>query len=137
MTDHVGGCLCGNIRFKLTGDPAMTAVCHCRNCQKTAGSAFSVVALAAAGALAIEGQPETYLDTADSGGKVERCFCPKCGSPIISKTEGLTKQGMVAIKAASFDDVSWLQPTVQVYCDSEQPWISNLANLPRVAKTPG
>ncbi len=68
MSDRHGGCLCGNIRFTLSGDPAMTAVCHCRNCQKTAGSAFSVVAIAAKGALAIEGQPEICVDTGDSGG---------------------------------------------------------------------
>lgn len=137
MAEHSGGCLCGDIRFTLSTEPAVTAICHCRNCQKTAGSAFSVVALAAKGALAISGQPSTYLDTGDSGGSVERCFCPKCGSPIVSMTEGLNAQGLVAIKAAAFDDVSWLQPSVQVYCDSEQPWLRNLSGLPRVAKSPG
>lgn len=136
MTTREGGCLCGKVRFTVSADPIMTAVCHCRHCQKTAGSAFSVVALVPTAALQVSGDPATYIDTGDSGGTVERQFCAGCGSPIVSRTPGMTAQGMVALKAAGFDDVSWLQPAVQIYCDSAQPWISGLADLPRVAKSP-
>jgi hypothetical protein len=137
MTTREGGCLCGKVRFTVATDPAMTAICHCRNCQKTAGSAFSVVALVPEAALSITGDPATYNDTGDSGGKVERSFCAHCGSPIVSRTAGLSAQGLAAVKAAGFDDVSWLQPAVQVYCVSEQPWLASLASLPRIDKTPG
>ncbi|MEC8526956.1 MAG: aldehyde-activating protein, partial [Pseudomonadota bacterium] len=36
-----GGCLCGQVRYETKADPLMTGVCHCKNCQKQAGSAFS------------------------------------------------------------------------------------------------
>ena len=38
-----GGCLCGAVRYEIEGDPLLSAVCHCRNCQKQAGSAMSVL----------------------------------------------------------------------------------------------
>lgn len=38
-----GGCLCGAVRYRIEGDPLLTAVCHCRNCQRQAGSAMSVL----------------------------------------------------------------------------------------------
>jgi len=136
MSERSGGCLCGKVRFSMAGEPIATAICHCRNCQKTAGSAFSVIVLAPVAALSVEGTPAIYRDTGDSGATVERSFCGNCGSPIVSDSPGMRQQGMTAIKAAAFDDVAWLKPTVQIWCDSEQPWISTLASLPRVAKTP-
>ena len=38
-----GGCLCGQVRFKADAEPLFQAVCHCKNCQKQGGTAFSVV----------------------------------------------------------------------------------------------
>lgn len=136
MNERSGGCLCGKVRFTLSSEPVATAICHCRNCQKTAGSAFSVVVLALATSFSVEGAPATYVDTGDSGGNVERSFCANCGSPIVSRAATMTAQGLLAIKASAFDDVTWLKPSVQIYCDSEQPWVSTLATLPRVAKSP-
>ena len=39
-----GQCLCGIITYELKNPPAMTGVCHCKNCQKQTGSAFSTLA---------------------------------------------------------------------------------------------
>ena len=41
-----GGCLCGQVRYTANAEPAFTGVCHCKNCQKQAGSAFSIVVAA-------------------------------------------------------------------------------------------
>ena len=40
-----GGCLCGAVRYEASWPPIATAVCHCKNCQKQAGSALSVIAI--------------------------------------------------------------------------------------------
>ena len=29
-----GGCLCGAVRYTSEAEPALTAVCHCPDCQK-------------------------------------------------------------------------------------------------------
>ena len=137
MSERSGGCLCGKVRYTLSADPLFVALCHCRNCQKTAGSAFSVVALVPTAALAIAGAVTVYNDTGDSGASVERGFCGACGSPIVSNSAGMLARGMSALKAASFDDVSWLKPSVQIWCDSEQPWLAGIADVARVAKSPG
>ena len=39
-----GGCLCGQVRYEATTAPLMSGVCHCKNCQKQAGTAFSTLA---------------------------------------------------------------------------------------------
>ena len=36
-----GGCLCGKVRYSADAEPTFVAVCHCKNCQKGTGTAFS------------------------------------------------------------------------------------------------
>lgn len=41
MATMTGGCLCGRVRYTLTGDPIRSYVCHCRDCQRASGAAFA------------------------------------------------------------------------------------------------
>jgi hypothetical protein len=111
-----GGCLCGQVRYQAETEPFFTACCHCKNCQKQSGTAFSVVVGLPEAALQIDGDMTTYDDTADSGGRVLRKFCPKCGSAILSAAAG--RPGMVILKAGTLDDTSWLDPKVHVWTES-------------------
>jgi len=42
MREMTGGCLCGQVRYSANADPAFIGVCHCKNCQKQTGTAFSI-----------------------------------------------------------------------------------------------
>ena len=42
MPQISGSCLCGAIKYTCVGPAVMTAMCHCTNCQKQSGSAFSI-----------------------------------------------------------------------------------------------
>ena len=92
-----GGCLCGQVRYSTDAEPAMVAVCHCKNCQKQTGTASSVVLAVPRSTLTIQGQLKAYHDTGDSGQRVVRKFCPECGSPIVS--EAVTAPDIAFIKA--------------------------------------
>jgi hypothetical protein len=123
MSKHTGGCLCGSVRYEFEAEPLFTAICHCRNCQKQAGSAFSVIVAIPAGTLKISGDGlASYRDKGDDSGQpVLRWFCRGCGSPIKSDLHSVP--GMEFIKAGTLDDVSWLAPAMAVWCDSAQPWV--------------
>jgi hypothetical protein len=115
-----GGCLCGQVRYTCEADPFFTACCHCKNCQKQSGTAFSVVVGVPEAATQITGELKTYEDTADSGGVVERKFCPRCGSAILSSVPA--RPGMIILKAGTLDDTSWLDPKVHVWTESAMPF---------------
>jgi hypothetical protein len=52
MTNNVvGGCLCGGVRYASEAEPVLTALCHCRHCQKQTSSAFSVLVALPKGSL--------------------------------------------------------------------------------------
>lgn len=125
MSETIGGCLCGNARYSIDGDPLLVAICHCRNCQKQSGAPFSVVAGVAETALRLQGNTRTFLDQGDSGAMVERVFCPACGSPLISRIGAMP--GVAFVKAGTIDDPTQLVPAFEVYCDRRWPFLPDLA----------
>jgi len=130
-----GGCLCGAIRYRSDAQPLMTAVCNCKNCQRQSGSALSVIVALPRGALIMEGaEPASYRDTGASGFAIIRRFCANCGSPILSEPERTPTKDW--LKAGTLDDTSWLAPTANFWCDSEQPWLRTLGDVPRSARSP-
>ena len=50
-----GRCLCGSVTYSADADPIVQAVCHCTNCQRQTGTAFSVVVGVPRAALTVEG----------------------------------------------------------------------------------
>ena len=121
MGQIVGGCLCGSVRYLSAADPVITAVCHCKHCQKQTGSAFSPMVAVPKGTLTIDRTLLTFFDdVGESGLPVKRYFCSKCGSPVISDVAAMPD--LEWIKAGTLDDLSSFNPTVHIWCDSAQPW---------------
>jgi len=118
-----GGCLCGAVRYETRWPPLMLGVCHCRHCQRQAGSAFSVVAAVPRAGLTASGALVLYQDDSDSGRPVYRKFCGTCGSPVFTETADGDAQGMIFIKAGTLDQTKDLDPTVHFWTSSVQDWV--------------
>jgi hypothetical protein len=134
MEKATGGCLCGKIRYECQGDPAMVAVCHCKNCQRQSGSALSIIAGWPKAAVTITGTMTTYQDTGESGQPVLRRFCASCGSPIVSDVAVMP--ALTFIKAGTLDDTSRLKPAVHLFCESKQAWVPIEPGVPQVPRNP-
>jgi len=132
MAKIEGGCLCGAVRYSSEDQPLATSICHCKHCQKQAGTAFSVVMAVFRFGLKIEGDLTTYEDTGESGQPVLRKFCGKCGSPILSDVAAV--QDVLFLKAGTLDDTSWLKPDAHLWAEHKQEWLSvseDLKSFPR------
>lgn len=129
-----GGCLCGAVRYRVAWPPLATATCSCRNCQKQAGSAFSVVLVFPRDALATDGTLHTYRDRGSSGQTVERRFCPNCGSPVITDTPRARIEGVIFVKGGTLDQIADLAPTTHYWNDSAQPWVHLPEDCVRLAR---
>jgi hypothetical protein len=130
-----GHCLCGNVRYSADAEPTFVGVCHCSDCQRFTGSAFSTVVAVPASALKVTGTLKTFSKRGDSGKPIHRRFCPECGSGIIDEAEALP--GVAMVNAGTLDDRSWVVPQSEIYCDSAQPWVRLGGDLKRFARTPG
>jgi hypothetical protein len=128
-----GGCLCGKVRYACDSDPLLCVTCHCKNCQRQAGSALSVIIGVPEADVSFAGELTTYNDTGDTGATVRRQFCPSCGSPVFTRVD--SPPGMMFIKAGTLDDTSILKPTFHCYVKSKQDWV-DLGDLPGFETVP-
>jgi hypothetical protein len=116
-----GGCLCGYVRYEHTGDPGGANYCHCPDCRRTTGSAFSIGVCARVDSLRIiSGHVKAYTKIADSGNKITREFCPECGSPLFTRSP--VHPEFVYIKAGSLDDSSLVKPSCHIWTEMAVPW---------------
>ncbi|MBC5765845.1 GFA family protein [Ramlibacter albus] len=121
---HLGGCICGAVRYQVTGDPVMGTVCHCRFCQKRLASAFAVLASFNEEAVEFQqGETQEVEHRSDESGRWLRMrFCPKCGTTVSHTSQ--RRPGWVTIAAGTFDDPSWFAVTRHIWVRSKLPWVS-------------
>lgn len=135
MSEIEGGCNCGAVRYRLNGEPTTVAVCHCANCRRQSGSAFSVNIVVAGEAMQLSGDLTTYEDhDTESGQPVLRQFCATCGSPIRSITAASPQ--MAIVKAGTTDDPGRFVPAIHVWTATALPWVEIPANLPQFPRNP-
>jgi len=135
MSDIEGGCACGAVRFKISGDLFGSGVCHCRACQYATGGPPNYVVLAPRAGFAItKGEARVHRSTADSGNEVGRAFCADCGSPLYTETgEGMP---FMPVKVGALDDPSTFKPQIHLYMEDAQPWHLTHDGLPQFPKMP-
>ena len=134
MAKIEGGCKCGKVRYSADAEPVFTGICHCKSCQKTTGSSFSVVVAVPSPALKVTGDVKVFDSTGDTGQGTHSHFCPSCGSPVIGTADVM--QGVSMIRAGTLDDANWLQPAMQIYCDSKMSWLSLGGQMQTFPKMP-
>ena len=126
-----GGCACGAIRYEVTAKPITMFNCHCRDCQRTTGGAFTPVVYVPAKAVKItKGEPHYYSTPSAALGDNKRAFCPDCGSRLFG---GITEDGH-GIAASSLDDPSLFKPQMHIFTSDAQPWDHIDPKLPTFEK---
>ena len=132
-----GRCLCGGVTYTADADPVVQAVCHCTDCQRQTGSPFSVFVGVPRAAFNVEGSTLASFATTgeDHGGDTERSFCSACGSPLFSVAAAASE--VAYLKAGSLDDASWVQPVVEVWTSSAQPWTPTFETTAKLERGPG
>ncbi len=127
MTTHSASCRCGQLKATVTGHPVRVSVCHCLDCQKRTGSAFSAQARWPAEQVTIEGQSKVWTHHADSGNRITHHFCSECGSTVHYSIEGKF-DGLVAIPLGAFDDPYFPKPKFSVWEKRKHDWVTILGD---------
>ncbi|HVC61962.1 MAG TPA: GFA family protein [Acetobacteraceae bacterium] len=130
MTDLLeGGCACGAVRYRLGTAPMFVHCCHCRDCQRQAGSAFAINALIEAGRFALlSGTTAPSAMPTDSGRPHRIHRCTACGTALWSEYGG--RDTLRFVRVATLDDPAALPPDVHIYVRSKLPWITLPASVP-------
>ena len=130
-----GQCFCGQVRFNISAEPLGARMCWCRDCQYIASGSATVNVLFPEQAIRFEGEITTIDRIADSGNKVERGFCPKCGSQLYSRT--VEPSGLpVRIRAGTLDNPELMPPQAIIWADSAPSWAVLDPKIPHHPKGP-
>lgn len=119
---RTASCRCGQLSARVTGAPVRVSVCHCLDCQKRTGSAFSAQARWPEAQVDITGESKSWVHHADSGNRITHGFCPTCGSTVHYRIEGKF-DGLVAIPLGALDEPYTLSPRFSVWETRQHDWV--------------
>jgi hypothetical protein len=104
---HVGGCLCGDVRYKTLAEPLRVTICHCRFCQRFTGSSYLVEPIFRKQDVVFEGAAtKTYEHRSDCSGKrITLNFCGRCGTTLCLDMERFPD--ILGSCGGTFDDPNW------------------------------
>jgi hypothetical protein len=123
-----GGCYCGDIRYRMEGEPICVNGCHCRDCQKLTGAAFAVNAMIEADRVTLtRGEPVT-----DGFGTK----CGRCGV-LLWATHPMFGDGILFLRVGTLDESERLSPDLHVFLRSKHPWVVLPEGVPAFDTLPG
>lgn len=115
-----GGCQCGATRYRLKSSPLSVYNCHCKDCQRFSGAAWSMSMIVRDEDFEISGQVDTYARRADSGRVISMNFCAHCHGWLYNLPPS---PGMVVVRAGTLDDLDWAAPVGNIWTESKAAWV--------------
>jgi len=124
---HVGGCLCGAVRYRLSAPVGNLCYCHCHSCRRAVGAAFVAWGTVPRERFALTRGTLTIARTSAS---VERGFCGECGSSLTYAHEG--RAGEIDVTLATLDEPERLPPERHIWVRDKLPWVHLDDGLPQL-----
>lgn len=127
-----GSCLCGGVRYEIADNLLYSAYCHCSECRRFSGSAFSAMGGLAKEELEVTSGAELiryYRKTEASN----MAFCGKCGSSLFVEKP---LKGMVHVRLGTLAESPSLLPQAHVMVGSKAPWYEITDHLPQYETLP-
>lgn len=131
---HTGRCLCGAVSIRADAAPVLTRLCWCRLCQSLAAGNATVNVVFPSDAVTVEGEVRWYESIAESGNRMERGFCPECGTPLFSRTEA--RPHLLIVRAGALDNPELLPPQGTIWTDEAPAWALADPDLPQFPRQP-
>jgi hypothetical protein len=126
-----GGCQCGAIRYRVSGEPLLAALCHCTMCRRAnAAPAVAWAMFREAQVAFLRGRPTSYASSPGA----RRGFCAACGSQISFTADYIP--GLIDLTIGSFDHPETVAPTLHYWDRERLPWLRFADDLPKYPEFP-
>ncbi len=130
-SDLVGGCQCGAVRYRISGEPVVTAMCHCSTCRRAHAAPAVAWAMYAQAQVSFSKEMPTAYESSPGA---RRSFCGRCGTQIAFTGDMLP--GLIDIAIGSLDDPARMAPAVHIWDSKRLPWMQLADDLPRFPEFP-
>ncbi len=126
-----GSCLCGAVRYEISGSLIALGHCHCSICRKSHGAAFATWAGVRPEEFRWTAGEDTVTAYESSPGKL-RMFCRQCGAPLVSSESGRVTE----VVMASLDGDPGVRPAGHIFVKYKVPWHEITDSLPQFDEWP-
>ena len=126
-----GSCLCGAIRYEITGELGPIGHCHCRTCRKAHAAAFATTARVDREGFRWSKGEDLVASFESTAGK-QRFFCPRCGSHLVAAWNDAPT---VIVRVGSLDSDPGTRPIVHIWTSLKAPWHEITDDLPQFAES--
>ena len=121
-----GGCLCGEIRYRIDEPLSQAGSCHCSMCRKAHGAAYATFAGVKPGTAHWTSGTDSLAVYASSE-QGRRCFCKHCGSQL-----GAVENGELRwLALGTVDGDPGVRPEANIFVGSKAPWHEIADGLPQ------
>lgn len=117
MKTHTGECLCGKIRYEVSGDLPDGLSCHCSICRKAFSGAGSSVTWIDSDSFAWLGGKEFLKTYADQRG-LSLGFCTQCGTTLC----GIFDDKVVCVTLGTLNGMPNIKIGKHIFVGSKAPW---------------
>lgn len=122
MTSRSARCHCGQLEIACAGDPRRISMCHCVECQRRTGSAFSIAVFYERGNVRVVGGTSAVFERQSASGyPVAFHFCPRCGSNLWWEPARMPE--LIGVAVGAFGDPNWPQPEQSVWTQDKHAWL--------------
>ena len=116
-----GGCVCGALRYRVSGLPLAVFICHCTNCKQRTGSAFSLSMISMRKDFEKSSGETLWRDSPGGSGAMHRQHvCPQCLTR--THTEMHAYPEVVNVRPGTLDRPAAVTPIAQAWVSLAQPW---------------
>ena len=127
MNNIKGGCLCDSVSFLITDDLMYAGYCHCSECRRWTGSAFSVTGGVNESKFTLV-KGEACLSSFKKGENSIAYFCKNCSSIVYGKVPA---HNMIFVMLGTLEESPSLKPQWHIYTDSKLDWYQINDDLPQ------
>lgn len=113
-----GACFCGAVQVVFARRPRSVVNCHCGQCRRLSGAAFTTWASFAQAAMHVEGGE--HLTAFAATHHVERHFCSRCGSHVYTRDKRMPK--VVGVPAGVLPNLPELAPSAHYFASDKAAW---------------
>lgn len=132
MADMTGACLCGAVKYEITGEPMFSAYCHCTRCRRFTGAAAEAAIGVAPDQLTVT-QGKDNITRFDPEGWASREFCTTCGSSLFS----YPPMPLTVVAMGTLDADQGTRPMMHIQVAHKASWHEITDDLPQHAEMPG
>jgi hypothetical protein len=123
-----GGCLCGGVRYEISGPFLRAGHCHCSRCRRHSGAAFLTQGRVRRKHFRLL-QGEALVRAYRPGQGAVKAFCSVCGSSLFGGTWPDGPE--VSIRFGTLDGDPGIRPQYHTFVGSKAPWHEILDDRPR------